>query len=449
MSTKRFSLPFTHLYKKGLLWNFIDSGGSQGLLIMYHIFFRSFAGPTLHGALGCTLSLFYLALVVSNFGLDSTLAPFLERITLSKQSFTAFIRKVLVPQLALVSILGGILSFAVPILTSYLPLLHTFTDSPLTLNLVYLGFVSESIRKTAKYFLQLMFYTRLTACTDLIGMAANLLLMISAAFLGHLSIPLCWALITGISLIQLAIFVLGFVHIYSTLPHGTADLPPMHKTRLSVWALQCLHQLFSGNFLVPVCAQRFGIEQASLLKVLTSISYWITLIAQKVFGISSNALLAHLKSHSTEIQREAFSYLSFYFNQALYALLIFLSINGKKLALMQGASGTFVTWSLLYFLLILTFFESFFILYEKWYIFEEKTHYYLAMNALSFAALYALLPHILSPATILLTVIILRSITLLIITIVSFYRWNIWPSLAPDVRTVLTAVVASVLFYLI
>ena len=161
----------------------------------------------------------------------------------------------------------------------------------------------------------------------------------------------------------------------------------MYKTRLSVWALNCLHQLFSGNFLVPVCAQRFGIEQASLLKVLTSISYWITLIAQKVFGISSNALLAHLKSHSAETQQKAFSYLSFYFNQALYALFIFLSINGKKIALMQVTSGTFVTWSLLYFLLILSFFESFFILYEKWYIFEEQAHYYLLMNALSFGSL--------------------------------------------------------------
>ncbi len=449
MSTKRFSLPFTHLYKKGLLWNFIDSGGSQGLLIIYHLFFRNFAGAELHGALGCTLSLFYLAIVVVNFGLDSTLAPFLETFTQNKQSFQSFIVSILIPQLLLVSISGGLVYYAFPLLTHYLPLLHTFTGA---LHLVSLGFVSESIRRTCKYFLQLMFYTRLTAFTDLIGMAVNLSLMVLAAFSGYLSLPLCWAFITGISLIQLFIFILGLAHIYRKLPSGRTqrvDLPRMNKTRISVWLLQCLNQLFSGNFLVPVCAQRFGIEQASLLKVLTSISYWITLIGQKVFGISSNALLAHLKSHSPDTQRNAFSYLSFYFNQALYALLIFLSINGKKLVLMQVTTGAFVTWSLLYFMLILSFFESFFILYEKWYIFEEQAHYYLLMNALSFGLLYAVIPHILSPASILLTVIALRSITLLAITIVSFYRWNIWPSFAPDMRTVLIATGVSVLFYLL
>ena len=345
----------------------------------------------------------------------------------------------------------ALIYYAFPLLTHYLPLLHTFTGAPFTLALVSLGFVSESIRRTCKYFLQLMFYTRLTAFTDLIGMATNLSLLVAAAFSGYLSITYCWAVITGISLIQLFVFILAFARIYKTLPSDAitqrVDLPRMYKTRLSVWALHCLNQLFSGNFLVPVCAQRFGIEQASLLKVLTSISYWITLITQKVFGISSNALLAHLKSHSAETQRNAFSYLSFYFNQALYALLIFLSINGKKLALMQVTSGAFVTWSLLYLLLILSFFESFFVLYEKWYIFEEQAHYYLLMNAISFGLLYALLPQILSPVSILLTVIILRSITLLAITIVSFYRWNIWPSYAPDVRTVAGALILSVLFY--
>ena len=255
---------------------------------------------------------------------------------------------------------------------------------------------------------------------------------------------------------QLCILLLGIIHLYRSLPehaHSPVSWPHMPlriaKTRLFAWSNQCISQLFSGNFLVPICALHFGLEQASLMKVITSISYWITLIGTKVFGITGSALLAHVKTRSAETQQRAFEFVSFLLTQSLYALLIFLLINGKKIVLLQTSTAGAIQWSLLYFMLLISFFECFFILYERWYILEEKASIFFFFNLISFGMLYVLYPYTHSTVAMLTLIIALRLLTFCILTVFSFYRWNIWPSLKPDWRAVVLALTFSVVFYLV
>ena len=129
-------------------------------------------------------------------------------------------------------------------------------------------------------------------------------------------------------------------------------------------------------------------------------------------------------------------------------MLIFLVINGRKLVLMQ-IDTPLIIWSLLYFMLLLTFFESFFILYEKWYILEEDVPTYLAFNIASIGLLYLLVPTLATPITILATILGIRIATFIALSLFSFYRWKIWPSLRPRITIIISALIVSSLYYLI
>ncbi len=457
MTQRKSFLPYLQQFHRGIVWTLIGSIGSQGLVILYHIFYRAYVGPVKHGTMGCLLSLVYLCIAVTNIGLDKTLAPFLETFSESRKRFTLFTQIFLVPQLIF---LGMLCIFFYTKFSSALisvPFFSSLADvlTPSLLLYLLLTFILESMRKTLKTFLQLSFYFRFAALVELLGMSTNLLCILFLYTRGSLTLLSSWQVMAAVSLLQLIVLSIGMFGLYYSLPTEEATALPLgklflrfSKTRLFSWALQCLNQLYSGNFLVPMCALQFGIESASLMKVITSISYWITLIGKKVFGVTSNALLAHLKSRSSETQKDAFHYLTNVFNQALYGILIFLIINGRKIALLQYDGTQGISWSLLYFMLALTFFESFFILYERWYILEEDTLIYLIFNVTSIGILYLAVQSLQSPIAILTTIICIRVLTFILLSIFSFYRWHIWPSLQPRLRTILSALAVSGICYL-
>ncbi len=450
-------LPHLSDYKHGIIWTLIDSLGSQGLVILYHLFFRTVAGASLHGIMGCLLSSIYLLIALTNLGLDKTIAPFLETFSASQKNFKQFVLTLIIPQVILISTCALFCYTGFYLLKETVPLLSNLSAylTPTIVGYIALTFFFESLRKTFRTFLQLSFYFKFTTIIELFGISANLLALYLFYNANNLTLLSSWQALAYTSAAQLALLTGGMFHIYTHLSQEEKAvslrslLKRFTKTRLFSWALQCLNQLYSGNFLVPICALQFGIESASLMKIITSISYWITLIAKKVFGITSNALLAHVKSRSKETQTKAFHYLSDIFNQGISCVLIFLLINGKKLAYLLYEAPPQVTWSLLYFMLLLTFFESFFVLYEKWYILEEDAHTYLGFNLLSVGLVYFIARTLSSPTSILVAIIIVRALTFIVLTLFSFYRWKIWPSFKPHWRTVLGALAMSGISYVL
>ncbi len=456
MTKQSYHLPYLPQFKFGIIWTFIDSFGSQGLVILFHLLYRTYAGTILHGVLGCLLSLIYLAVAIANLGLDTTLAPFLETFSVSRTRFWLLTQVLLIPQVVFLAILCS----ATYLSSSHIPGLHFFKDiAPYfsTNLLIYtlLIFFFESNRKTIRAFLQLSFYFRLAAFVELLGIGINVAGIIALHYFGHLTLLTSLQILMYASLLQCILLIAGLAYWYQTL--DTLEIAPISKlelffriskTRIFSWVLNCLHQLYSGNFLVPLCAFQFGIESASLMKVISSISYWVTIVAKKVLGVTSNALLAHLKSRSQETQTQAFHFLTEVFNQVLYGLLIFLIINGKKIALHHTVpSASAVTWSLLYGMVLLTFLESLFVLYEKWYIVEEDAHTYLGINLLSIGVVYVVVQYLQTPLAILSTIVCIRLSTFMLLSLYSFYRWNIWPSFRPYGKTLICALVISGIGY--
>lgn len=454
MTQRMFSLPYFKQFRFGLVWTLIDSIGSQGLVILYHLFYRTYAGSSQHGAMGCLLSLVYLCVALTNIGLDKTLAPFLETFSASRSRLRLFSYIFLFPQAVFIGLVSTLVYSYFPTAQIILPLLASVTTQLITY--ILLTFISESLRKTLRTFLQLSFYFRFAALVELLGISLNFAGIILLYNKGQLSLLASWQVLAGTSLVQLVLLCIGMLYVYLALPTeephdinvGELFLR-VSKTRIFSWALQSLNQLYSGNFLVPICALQFGIASASLMKIITSISYWITLIAKRVFGVTSNALLAHLKSRSPETQIQAFHFLTEVFNQALYGVLIFLIVNGRKIALHQFDSTQGITWSLLYFMLILTFIESFFILYERWYILEEDAQTYLLFNVASIGLLYFVVNALHSPVAILSAIICIRVITFILLSLFSFYRWKIWPSFRPHIKTIMGALIISGICYVL
>ena len=454
MTQQKFSFPFMKQFRFGIIWTLIDAIGSQGIVILYHIVYRTYAGHVQHGAMGCLLSLVYLCVALTNIGLDKTLAPFLETFTASRSRLRLFSYTLLIPQAVFLATLCTLTYLFLPTFAHILPLL-TSVSMPL-LTYLLLTFISESLRKTLRTFLQLSFNFRFAAFVELLGISLNLAGIIYLHNVNALTLVRSWQILAATSLLQLLILSGGMLYVYFTLstekpePLNTKDLfIRINKTRLFTWALQSLNQLYSGNFLVPICALQFGIASASLMKIITSISYWIKLIAKKVFGITSNALLAHLKSRSQETQIQAFHFLTEVFNQALFGVLIFLIINGQKIAQYQFDSTKGVSWSLLYFMLILTFIESFFVLYERWYILEEDAFIYLLFNVASIGVLYLIVGMLPSPIAILSAIICIRVTTFILLSLFSFYRWKIWPSFVPHVKTIVGELTVSGICYVL
>lgn len=446
------TIPYLRFFKRGLYWNLFDSISSQGLVILFHLLVRKLFGTQLHGTMGLLLSVFYIMLVLSNAGLDQSMAPFLEYFTKSRSSFRRFFYTVFLPQLPVVALNGLLLLIAYRNLSAGSSL--SITLSPAFYTLIAVAFLLESMRKTLRTFLQLIFYNKLTAVVEMGNMVLYCSFVLLCYYGGvQLSLERLWGAFTALIGLQVMVLGVGVVYFYRTLPttheksSSFALVKRMLPTRLFTWTNQSMGQLFSGNLLVPLSVAVFGIEHASLMKVMSTISQWISLISNKTFGISSNALLAHLKTRSLATQQNAFLYLSSLLSQALYFLGIFLLLNGKKIVLFYVDPALTVSWSLLYFMLINNFLESLFVLYEKWYIFEEEAFYLLLFNAASFSALYLLLTTISSPFSLALSVLAVRALTLLSITIFSSYRWNIWPSYKPYIPTLVVSVAISSLFF--
>ena len=457
MSSALKTIPYVRQYLSGLLWTLVDSVGSQTLVIAYHFFLRAYTGLEIHGAIGCLYSLLYLSTALANVGLDKSLAPFLELFTSSKKAFLIFLWTLGI-QLFFIGTVSTLFVLNAKYLTEHVPVLKSLTVhlSPLVLSTVAVAFFFENFRKTVRTFLQLSFYFRATAFIELFGICGSLCALPFLFYYGSLTVETVF-IVHALLCVAQTVFLCGVLFsFYQSLQNSVSEsrvtlqlVTRMVKTRFNAWILHCLSQLYSGNFLVPLCVLKFGVSSASLLKVMTSIAYWIALLSKNVFGTTSNAVLAHLKSRSAQTQQEAFHYLSLVANQALYCLIIFLLINGQKILLAQVTDESPISWSLLYFMLLINFFEGFFVLYEKWYILEEDAFIYVLLNAVSLGVLYLIIPALLTAPAILAMILSIRIVTFLAILIVSFYRWKIWPPLKPQPLPIISAILVSGMYYLL
>ncbi len=187
-------LPHLSDYKHGIIWALIDSLGSQGLIILYHLFFRTVAGVSLHGIMGCLLSSMYLLIALTNLGLDKTIAPFLETFSASKKNFKQFVLTLIIPQIILISTCALFCYIGFHLLKETIPLLNNISAhlTPTIIGYIALKFFFESLGKTFRTFLQLSFYFKFTTIIELFIISANLLALFIFYSFNNLTLLSIW-----------------------------------------------------------------------------------------------------------------------------------------------------------------------------------------------------------------------------------------------------------------
>ncbi|MBA3953961.1 hypothetical protein H0X48_01380 [Candidatus Dependentiae bacterium] len=447
-------VPYFKQFNTSLYWNLIDSVGTQILLLVHHLLVRSFLGSSFHGSFSCLLSLLYLGITLFNFGFDTSLAPFLTTIISSKQQFSKLVKYYIGSQ-SLILLVSALLAALFFLFLSTIPVF----DVPLYTLFGY-TFLCESAKKTAKSFLQLNFLNKTTALVEVLGMLGYLLFFWATYYQGFLTTTVhTWVILGFISTGQALTLLFRCYTIYKHLPKENLSahtpellsLKALTKIRFFTFSNQMVVQLFSGNFLVPLCALRLGSQQASFLKIVTSFSQILSTVAQKVFGIASNAVFAHLTDKPLEERRATFSTLSYKLHQALYVLGIFLVINIQVLIRAYqhwhlGGDISLTSWASVYVFLILSFIESFFALYERWYTVEKKAHIFFIFNLLSFIVLYITLPYM-SLGKLFFSILVgVRLGMFLALSGFSFYYWNIKPTFKLEKKLLIYTIVVSFLF---
>ena len=420
--------PLYNQFNRSILWNSIESILYQLIFLGHQLWLFKVMNAATYGLVGLLFSSAYLLIEICNLGLDASLAPFYTALIKDKSSFKKILFIQLLPEyclLAALLCLGLLLRSSIIILKTLEPTL-----------LVIIGGIIffEGAKKTLRMLLHLAFLNKKTAYIE-IGSIIGYVTFVWSYYALHSSLSL-YAIFLPMLLISCAssLFLAGTLYsFYSTLATKDQAASPlvykrMLQTRAYVYVNTISHMLFSSNFLVPFFAFNFSLNQAGVLKLVSTIAYSITSIMQKIFGISSSALLAHMKDMALPSKQQAFRIMTQRLYQVLYGIIIFFIIN-HHIIFTNSSAYSHNELAYIYLFLILTFSETFFITYEKFYIAEEKTEHLFLFNCIAMALFIFVLSyaHLFSPSLLFCALLAIRFFSFLLIGLASFNRWRLKP----------------------
>ncbi len=438
---------------RGLRWNALESIWYQVALAGHQLMLFSLTPTSTFGFIGTVFSTLYLILTVTNFGLDSSLGTFFSSISSSKQAFRRIVLPQLLPELFILCVLAllfiALRSFLIP----HVP--ATMHLDNLLVGALSMLLLSEGLKKTFKTLLQLAFYNTVTATIEIITITiyvGTVWTIYSSGYPITLELIFFPMLIT--SCINTAVLA-GAVYLwYATLPEVSANpVPPLAgrilQNRFFNYVTHLSHTLFSGNFLVPLFAVQCGLASAGIFKLVSTIAYTLSCILQKIFGLTTEALLAHVKPLHLDHKQDAFKKITYYLYPAVYTVLFCVCLNASKIVTFAGASAH-STLPLIILFFMIHFSEYFFMAYEKFFIIEEKNKYLFIINVGIIALMYVALSHAhtVSAFTILSTLLGVRILAFVVISSLAFYRWQLVPGWRIQPQYLALIALACLLFFI-
>lgn len=387
-----------------------------------------------YGFVGTMFAGIYLAARFADLGTAYSITPFFHLFIKNKETFREiFLKRYLLPVVPIIGLVGFISAFIAHKHFMHVPFAPALWIIPFLV-------ISESLRSILRQFLHISFKSKPIILIELI------LFMI---YLGVVWIPFTLGFVTLSphlifvpycidSILALILFTYIIKKMYKLLPQENSTGIPrglsvrMWRTRLFNYLTTINRELFTSNMITPLFALKFGLKQAGIF-------YFASMLARSLYGIirstithPGNALLAQVKNGDVHEKKEAFQLVSTKVVLTLAPLLICLGFNYKKLVMMSlstQCSNTTLVFTAMY--LLITFSELFFLLYEQFYILEESAGKLFIFKCAEVALFYGLIAfdNSLSPLTMLLSIVILRSITFIAVALNGFYQWGIVPSI--------------------
>lgn len=362
------------LIRRSIRWNTLEACVYQCMLWMHQVALFNVLDRTIYGHMGILFSFIYLGVTLVNLGIDTALGPFYEEYRKNKSSFLHILRLQLMPNIIAYTILIGSYIFGV-----FTHMITTTKLSNVPSHLFWcciILIILESTKRTAKTFLNLLFFNKQLAQSEITYIS----MYISALWLlNGIGIPLSLDYIFGFMIIYSFCITTRFVRLiyqsYLALP-DTIDttLSPglttrLLKSRFFGFFHQIGHVIFSGNMIVPLFASLYGIEYAACVKIISTTIHTITNIAHKIIGQSSEAYLVHTKSYNGTQHKPPL----IYSYQWYLVLIIIIGLSGNFHQLYGTLSSvSYDALMSICSLLLMFSCESFFVAYEKVYLVHEK-----------------------------------------------------------------------------
>lgn len=444
-----------HFLSRSLRWLGFEALTYQLLLLGHQFVLFRVSDYRTYGLIGATFSLVYLVVALADCGLEASVSPFFSALCRSRKAFRRFFLVQVIPNLLIwAALFAGILglwylgsSFHIKALASI--------NFYLLLILGGLA-LAETVKKTLRTVMHLAFLNRTVAFIEvftIIGYISFVWVLYGLGFPVGLRLVFVPMFITSVLSTFAMVF---FLYRFSvTLPLGATE-PPLQavrvvKSRLFNYLNQLSHLLFSSNFLVPFFALQFGLAHAGVFKLVSHVAYGLTSIVRKIFGLTSDALLARAKDMALEAQQIVFVRVTERLYHALYGIVIFFGVNYGKITAYNQTVSSPTSGPLVYLFLLICLSETLFITYEKLYITQERAGRLLAFNMATMALIYGVMRFSTgaSQLGILLAIIIVRAGMFALLSIVSFYTWRIKPQLSLRPHYLVAALCVALGFFVL
>lgn len=375
--------PLNRLYKQTLYWNIIDSLSNQFLLFIHNLLIRSLAGVDFHGRFSIMFSLFYLLLGLSTSGFDLTIST-LWNSAKSKSNLSRLFFQLCIQQTFIFLLLSIIITIAYSAQNLFFKgLIDTF---PVTLVLIILAI--EMTKKLLKSFLLMTLVTSIPVIIEAIGFIIYLLsIWYWYIFYGY-SLTASIVIMSIISLFQIVAFLYYSFEWWHTISLSTdekeSSTSTIWYTRLWGTISQLSNQFFTANFFIPLFAEWCSLSFVSAAKIVSLAAQLLIKFVQRSIG--STIIIMHTKMH-------AFPYGQFLTHQINNTLYFLVFCSGcmfilLPLTLAQACSLTLNhIFFLTFFLILLTFLEGFFVLYDRLLSVQGKTYFVAAISTVSLASI--------------------------------------------------------------
>lgn len=441
----------TKKFSSGFRWSICGSIIYELSKILHQTFLLKTMESSLYGLMGSIFSIIYLIIYLTDFGLCYSLPTFLNIFTKNKNNFKKiFIKIYLLPQILIITLSAFCATYF------YSKSFLQNTKSPF-IYLIPLIIIFESIRIFFRRFFHNVFMSRITVITETILMILYLTTVwIPYLFLNfRMTTNLIFMPYLLNSIVCVIIFIFLLIRYYNNLPQEPLIYPAnllkkILKIRFFNYSIHVSKNFFTGNFLTPFFAAKFGLSIAGVFNLANHIAESIKAIMTTTIIFSGNAMIANLKSATMKIKREAFKLLFQKLNIVIYPIAIFLLINYKNLIALKGYhSVSQATLSLAVLFLFISLSEYFFLIYEQFYIIQEHSGKLFLLKLFEFTLFYGIIlsNSLYSPFATLLIIMLIKIVSFSLISITAYSIWKIKPNFSINKTYLISYFVISILFF--
>ncbi len=419
-------------FHRGVKWNIAGSIIYEIFKTGHCLFLWKLIDPIMYGKVGSLFSIMYLAIRLADFGLTYSLPPFVKSFTKSKKSFVNFF------------IYHSFLPHTIPVIIVAVAVTYWYEAhfNPPYTYLLPLLIIIETARSFLRMFLHTVFKSKITVIIELIVFFSYISYIWGAHLVIGMPLTINLVFIPHLvdSIVSLICFFIIIKKYYKKLPDkefqnlSSKDMKKrIFRTRAFNYLLRLNRNMFTSNLLTPLFAIVYDLEAAGIFYFASSIANAIHAIIRSVVNFAGGGLFAHLKDAEIYDKKNAFKVLSCKVMYIIMSIGIFFLINYRNIIRYGNSSSSIalaLSYSILYLMITVT--EFFFLLYEQFYIIEEATQrlflFKLFELILFYGIIYLKISNLTTLTTTLITIIIVRVVNIFIIGTDAYLRWNLFPA---------------------